>query len=101
VTLVGDAAHPMLPHTGQGAAQTLVDAVRLGRWLSIDAPIESALRGYERERQPKTATLVEQGRRTARLLRATNPTLCTVRELAIRILPVEVLVKILVPSSRR
>ena len=30
VTLLGDAAHPMLPHTGQGAAQALEDAVALG-----------------------------------------------------------------------
>ena len=33
VTLLGDAAHPMLPHTGQGAAQALEDAVALGRVL--------------------------------------------------------------------
>ena len=45
-TLLGDAAHPVLPHTGQGAAQALEDAVALlgrlpvsptlawGRWLS-------------------------------------------------------------------
>lgn len=27
VTLLRDAAHPLLPHTGQGAAQAIVDAV--------------------------------------------------------------------------
>src|SRR4029078_5833887 len=30
VTLLGDAAHPMLPHTAQGAAQALEGAVALG-----------------------------------------------------------------------
>ena len=30
VTLLGDAAHPVLPHTAQGAAQALEDAVALG-----------------------------------------------------------------------
>ena len=34
VTLLGDAAHPMLPHTGQGAAQALEDAVALGLALA-------------------------------------------------------------------
>ncbi len=34
VTLLGDAAHPMLPHTGQGAGQALEDAVALGLALS-------------------------------------------------------------------
>lgn len=31
VTLLGDAAHPLLPHTGQGAAQAIVDAMTLGK----------------------------------------------------------------------
>ena len=51
VTLLGDAAHPVLPHTGQGAAQAIVDAVTLGKTLGGDADVERALRSYERERQ--------------------------------------------------
>jgi hypothetical protein len=35
-TLLGDAAHPVLPHTGQGAAQALEDAVALGRARTAD-----------------------------------------------------------------
>jgi 2-polyprenyl-6-methoxyphenol hydroxylase-like FAD-dependent oxidoreductase len=40
VTLLGDAAHPMLPHAAQGAAQAIEDAVALALALSNDAPIE-------------------------------------------------------------
>jgi 2-polyprenyl-6-methoxyphenol hydroxylase-like FAD-dependent oxidoreductase len=35
--VLGDAAHPMLPHTGQGAAQALEDAVALGLALPPQA----------------------------------------------------------------
>jgi 2-polyprenyl-6-methoxyphenol hydroxylase-like FAD-dependent oxidoreductase len=101
VTLLGDAAHPMLPHTGQGAAQAIVDAVTLGRVLSGDAAIEPALRAYERERQPRTAALVRQGRRTARIMRTTNPIVCAVRELVVRMIPVRTFVKIVVRINRR
>ena len=34
MTLLGDAAHPMKPNLGQGAAQALEDAVVLGSCLS-------------------------------------------------------------------
>jgi 2-polyprenyl-6-methoxyphenol hydroxylase-like FAD-dependent oxidoreductase len=101
VTLLGDAAHPMLPHTGQGAAQAIVDAVTLGRVLSGDAAIEPALRAYERERQPRTAALVRQGRRTARIMRNTNPIVCAIRELVVRMIPVRTFVKIVVRINRR
>ena len=65
VTLLGDAAHPLLPHTGQGAAQTIVDAVTLGEALTGDGDVERALRTYERERRARTVALLRQGRRTA------------------------------------
>jgi 2-polyprenyl-6-methoxyphenol hydroxylase-like FAD-dependent oxidoreductase len=101
VTLLGDAAHPLLPHTGQGAAQAIVDAVTLGRRLAGNAPVEDALVAYERERRPKTAVLLAQGRRTARLMRTMNPVVSYLREWAIRLVPVGPIVRVMVTVNRR
>ena len=101
VTLIGDAAHPMLPHTGQGAAQAIVDAVTLGRMLGGDVDVERTLRAFEIERQPKTAALVRQGRRTARLMRVRNPVVCYMREVAFRAVPLKPIMKLYVRVNRR
>ena len=101
VTLLGDAAHPLLPHTGQGAAQAIVDAVTLGQALGEGANVADALHAYERERLTKTAVLVAQGRRTARVMRAMNPIACGIREVAIRLAPVELFLKLYVRINRR
>jgi 2-polyprenyl-6-methoxyphenol hydroxylase-like FAD-dependent oxidoreductase len=101
VTLLGDAAHPMLPHTGQGAAQAMVDAVTLGRLLTGASDVDAALRAYERERQAKTAALVRQGRRTARVMRTKNAVACAARDLIIRLIPATSLARILVRINRR
>jgi 2-polyprenyl-6-methoxyphenol hydroxylase-like FAD-dependent oxidoreductase len=101
VTLLGDAAHPLLPHTGQGAAQAIVDAVTLGQRLAGGAPVQDALVAYERERRPKTAVLLAQGRRTARLMRTMNPAMSFLREWAIRLAPVGPIVKVLMTINRR
>ncbi|GAA1382128.1 FAD-dependent monooxygenase [Pseudonocardia kongjuensis] len=57
LTLLGDAAHPMLPHLGQGANQSIEDgvalAVHLGRAAPADAP--QALLAYEEQRRPRTS----------------------------------------------
>jgi FAD-dependent urate hydroxylase len=101
VTLIGDAAHPMLPHTGQGAAQAIVDAVTLGRMLAADADVERTLRAFEAERMPKTAALVRQGRRTARFMRIRNPVACSLREAAIRVAPLKTVMKFYTKVNRR
>jgi salicylate hydroxylase len=69
VTLLGDAAHPMLPHHGQGASQAIEDAVALAHFLA--APGASGLRGYEDLRRPHTAK-VQLGSRGSGTLRLTG-----------------------------
>jgi salicylate hydroxylase len=60
VTLLGDAAHPMFPFYGQGAAQAIEDAAALARVLSEESedPM-AALRRYEAARIPRTTRLQE------------------------------------------
>jgi len=69
VTLLGDACHPMLPFTAQGACQAVEDAAILSRLLTeTDADgVEDALACYERIRRPRTAKIQKQSRDNANL----------------------------------
>ena len=62
VTLLGDAAHPMYPRGGNGAAQSILDAERLAADLVRGADVAAALKSYEDERLPKTAEVVRTNR---------------------------------------
>lgn len=59
VTLLGDAAHPMLPFQAQGAAMAIEDAYVLAEYLSRIGDIETAFLMYE-EARIKRATKVQQ-----------------------------------------
>ncbi|MFZ1213228.1 MAG: FAD-dependent monooxygenase, partial [Pseudolabrys sp.] len=58
VTLLGDAAHPMLPFLSQGAASAIEDGYVLARELAR-TPCDpgAALAAYEAERRPRTARI--------------------------------------------
>jgi 2-polyprenyl-6-methoxyphenol hydroxylase-like FAD-dependent oxidoreductase len=59
VTLLGDAAHPMLVSLGQGAAMAVEDAVVLAQQVAAQPGVEPGLRGYEAVRIPRTQIMVE------------------------------------------
>lgn len=87
VTLLGDAAHPMLPHTGQGAAQALEDAVALGLAIAAGQNLEASLRKYERIRSRRTRGIVIRGRRIAKFTTTKSGLIDWLRAAAIRLVP--------------
>ena len=55
VTLLGDAAHPMLQYLAQGAGQAIEDAVVLGEALkATDGDVQSAFQKYQQARYLRT-----------------------------------------------
>lgn len=67
ITLLGDAAHPMLPFLSQGAAMAIEDAYVLAK--AIDAlpdNLDSALEQYQEERLPRTARVQLEARERGR-----------------------------------
>jgi salicylate hydroxylase len=65
VTLMGDAAHAMLPYMAQGAVQAIEDAAVLAKCLEqADAhDADAALRRYEQTRKPRASRCQEGSRR--------------------------------------
>lgn len=65
LTLLGDAAHPMLPHLGQGVNQAIEDGVALSMLLEgrSSADVPQLLQTYERLRKPRTDMVQTEARK--------------------------------------
>lgn len=64
VTLLGDAAHPMVPFLAQGAAQAIEDAQALGdAFAQPEASVEAAFAAYEQARHARASQVVRASRR--------------------------------------
>lgn len=59
ITLLGDAAHPMMPDLAQGASQTFIDALALRNAFAKTKDIDQALHEYENERRPAANYVVK------------------------------------------
>ena len=64
LALLGDAAHPMLPHVGQGANQAVEDGVALAVLLEGESParVPEVLMAYERFRRVRTDVVQKEAR---------------------------------------
>jgi salicylate hydroxylase len=71
VTLLGDAAHAMLPHQGQGAVQSIEDAAVLARCLERAGreDVSEWLKLYERVRRPRAERVQQASRITGEIYR--------------------------------
>src|SRR5437667_83584 len=76
VTLLGDAAHPMVPRGSNGAGQAILDARALVDALLQHADPADALRAYETKRLEATANVVRMSRK--------NPPDAILREVFVR-----------------
>jgi salicylate hydroxylase len=65
VTLLGDAAHPMLPFLAQGAGMAIEDAAILAQCFSEAADPSGAMRRYEGLRRQRTARAQRAARENA------------------------------------
>jgi 2-polyprenyl-6-methoxyphenol hydroxylase-like FAD-dependent oxidoreductase len=86
VTLLGDAAHPTTPNLGQGACQSMEDAVVLAKCLRDESEVAQALRDYEARRISRTSSFVRRARLIGQIGRWRNPLACVVRDQLVRVL---------------
>lgn len=62
ITLLGDAAHPMVPRGSNGAGQAILDARCLADRIAEQGPSAAALTAYDAERNAATAKVVLMNR---------------------------------------
>jgi 5-methylphenazine-1-carboxylate 1-monooxygenase len=58
VTLLGDAAHPMVPRGSNGAGQSIIDAKVIADRLAASPDVGAAFRAYEQDRLGPTSEIV-------------------------------------------
>jgi 2-polyprenyl-6-methoxyphenol hydroxylase-like FAD-dependent oxidoreductase len=68
VVVVGDAAHPMRPHLGQGGCQGLEDAAVLARFVDGDDDLAAAFARFAAFRRPRVRALVRESKVVGQLV---------------------------------
>lgn len=96
MTLLGDAAHPMMPFLAQGASQAIEDGAALAALLAGSVPdgpaLSQALRRYDALRIPRTARVQKEARRQGTIYHLDGAP-AWMRDAAIRILPADALLQ--------
>jgi salicylate hydroxylase len=73
VVLLGDAAHPILPFLGLGAALAIEDGVVLARALKTTSDVATAFRTFQRARIPRVETVRLQTIKQGEIIQSSEP----------------------------
>jgi salicylate hydroxylase len=73
VLLLGDAAHPMLPFLGLGAATAIEDGIILARALTLAPDFETAFAIFQRNRAPRVEMVRTESIRQGQIIQAADP----------------------------
>lgn len=84
VTLLGDAAHPMLPFQAQGAAMAIEDAYVLAQYLGSERDIPRAFIKYQQSRISRATQVQRVSRNNADIFHAAGPK-AVMRDLALNL----------------
>ncbi len=88
VALVGDAAHAMVPHLGQGANQAIEDAAVLAAVCAPGGDVAASLDSYDAARRPRSQRVARDALRTARLGQGLqHPLAVGLRDAVVRLTP--------------
>jgi salicylate hydroxylase len=93
VTLLGDAAHPMLPFFAQGAAQSIEDAAALGaafmprNWQEVS--VTRGFADYERKRRARATRIQSASRKQGMIYHLAGPA-ALIRDMGMRALPPDI-----------
>lgn len=87
VALLGDAAHAMTPHLGQGACMALEDAVVLSDELATGDAVCTALQRYDEQRRPRTEKMSVQSDQAGRPIELSGTLPTALRNGLVRLVP--------------
>ncbi|BCI54172.1 salicylate hydroxylase [Mycolicibacterium litorale] len=87
VTLVGDAAHPMRPHLGQGGCQGLEDAAVLARFVAGSGDLPTAFARFARFRRARVRALVRESKLIGRVVNVRPAALSALASRATVVIP--------------
>ncbi len=86
ITLLGDAAHAMLPFAAQGGAMAIEDAEVLAAALHGQRDVAAALKAYEAARKPRVSAVVDLAASNGRIYHL-GALPATLRDAALKALP--------------
>ena len=94
VTLLGDAAHAMTPHFGQGGCRAIEDGVVLASCLEVERDVVTALKLYETRRVKRANSIGQIAGLMGRVVQWKNPLASGARNAIMKRVPINLLLNL-------